>query len=61
MTDLKTETLAQIENLQNIQKRNHPDSQAWQEASRELAPLFELMKRISATVQTGKRVLKPNA
>ena len=43
----KQRILNQIEHYQNIQKRNHPDTAAWQEASERLAPLFKLMAGIS--------------
>ena len=32
-----------IAQYQEVQKRNHPDSAAWQEASERLQPLFKLM------------------
>jgi hypothetical protein len=37
-----------ISELQNIQKRNPPDSFAWRLASKQLAPLFEEMARRQA-------------
>lgn len=38
-------SLARIEELQAIQKRNRPTSPEWIEASNELKPLFEEMAR----------------
>ena len=39
----KQQILNKIEEYQNVQKQNHPDTAAWQEASERLAPLFKLM------------------
>lgn len=41
----KQQILKKIEYYQNIQKRNHPDTAAWQEASERLQPLFKLMAK----------------
>ena len=40
----KQTIMKKIEQWQNVQKRNHPDTAAWQEASERLAPLFKLMQ-----------------
>ena len=44
-------TIQQIKNkiakYQEVQKRNHPDSAKWQEASERLQPLFQLMANAS--------------
>ena len=39
----KSTILRKIAQYQEVQKRNHPDTAAWQEASERLAPLFKLM------------------
>lgn len=50
MEQVKTEELVRrIEELQNVQKRNSPKTQAWADASKALAPLFaEMAKRQKA-------------
>jgi hypothetical protein len=44
----KETILKNIAKWQEVQKRNHPDSAAWQEASERLAPLFSLMAGTNA-------------
>ena len=45
MNSTTASIVAQIEALQNIQKRNRMDSPEWQSASDRLAPLFAEMAR----------------
>jgi len=42
----KSSLLQQVGRLQSIQKRNHPDSDKWRQASVELAPLFRSMAEL---------------
>ena len=46
ITDLETaQILHLIESLQDVQKKNPPSSEKWQEASKALEPLFKEMAK----------------
>lgn len=51
-----TEILAEIERLQEIQKRSSPKSEEWQSASSSLQPLFAEMARREPVLRPGARV-----